>query len=439
MNENVLNLSFPGSQKHVSGTVQLTGSKSESNRALVMQALSGGKITIGNLSRADDTLTLDGILKAWRSDIRHQTPEIGDEVLDVSNLRSQISNPESTLDVGPAGTAMRFLTAYAALQPGATVLTGSQRMKERPIGILVEALRTLGAEITYVENEGFPPLLISGPLQQQTTKLSIQGNISSQYISALLLIAPALPRGLELHIKGQLTSKPYVEMTLAMLNEAGIDHIWQGETIVIKNQLFQSAEIQIEPDWSAASYWYAIAALASEADLVLPGLKPCSLQGDSHITEIMANFGITTQFNDGAAQLKKESKMLQRKVFDFKECPDLAQTVIVCCAALGHNATFTGLETLKIKETDRIKALQTELVKIGVHLIEKNMTYKLDCSGLNRLARPYINTYHDHRMAMAFAPLALMLPEISIEYPAVVNKSYPAFWEHLAGVGFKTG
>jgi 3-phosphoshikimate 1-carboxyvinyltransferase len=195
--------------------------------------------------------------------------------------------------------------------------------------------------------------------------------------------------------------------------------------------------INVEPDWSAASYWYAIAALSKEARLFLPGLNGYSLQGDSMITEIMANFGITSQFKDGGVYLMKEDKKLERKIFDFKECPDLAQTVIVCCAALGHDATFTGLETLKIKETDRVNALQTELAKIGVKLIEKNQTYKLDCSGLDLNKKIQIATYDDHRMAMAFAPLALVMPELEIEDHLVVEKSYPDFWKHLELAGFK--
>ncbi|HYK56034.1 MAG TPA: hypothetical protein VEV15_06110, partial [Flavisolibacter sp.] len=235
-----------------------------------------------------------------------------------------------------------------------------------------------------------------------------------------------------------LTSKPYVEMTLAMLSQAGIRYDWDEELnqIHIENQGFKPSTIAVEPDWSAASYWYALAALSEEAELFLPGLNGYSLQGDSKVTEIMANFGITSQFKDGGVYLKKEPKKLERKIFDFKDCPDLAQTVIVCCAALGHDATFTGLHTLKIKETDRIQALQTELEKIGVKLIEKNLTCKLDCSGLHFPEKISIHTYEDHRMAMAFAPLALRIDTVEIEDPQVVEKSYPHFWEDLKKVGF---
>ena len=305
-------------EKTISGKIQLTGSKSESNRALIMQALSNGQVTVENLSKAADTVTLDKILK------------------------SQFSGTESTLDVGPAGTAMRFLAAYAAIQTGEIILTGSARMKQRPIGILVDALRTLGAEISYVENIGFPPLRIHGPINQKTGSVTIKADISSQYISALLLIAPILPEGLQITFDGELTSKPYVDMTLAMLEQAGISCIWAENSVSIKSQNFNKSSITVEPDWSAASYWYAMVALSDAGELFLPGLNQYSLQGDSKITEIMANFGITSQFKDGGVYLKKEDKKLERKIFDFKECPDLAQTVIVCCAALGHDATFTG-------------------------------------------------------------------------------------------------
>jgi len=405
--------------KTVSGTVQLTGSKSECNRALIIEALSNGKVKVENMSDAADAVTLAGILKS--------------KVL--TSGKSEIENSKSEINVGPAGTAMRFLTAYLALQPDEVILTGSARMKQRPIGILVDALRKLGAHIDYEENEGFPPLRITGGFEQLTNQITIKGNISSQYITALLLIGSQLPLGLELHIEGDLTSKPYVEMTLAMLQQAGIQHQWSDNIISIAHQQFTETVLPVEPDWSAASYWYAIAALADEAELFLPGLTQYSLQGDSVITELMANFGITSQFKDGGVHLQKEVKPIFRKIFDLKECPDLAQTIIVVCAAVGHEATFTGLETLKIKETDRVKALQNELAKIGVKLIEKGQVYKLDCSEKFIPERIFINTYDDHRMAMAFAPLALLIPEVEIEDAIVVEKSYPAFWKDLEKVG----
>jgi len=420
------NIILTKKNKSVHGTVQLTGSKSECNRALVIEALSNGKVKIENISDAADTVTLCEVLS------------LKSEVVSQKNNDSRLSNQDFRLvNIGPAGTAMRFLTAYFAIGDQEVILTGSERMQQRPIGILVDALRELGATIDYVENEGFPPIKLKGGFTQLSNKVGIKGDISSQYITALLLIAARLPLGLELHIEGELTSRPYVEMTLAMLESAGIEHTWNDNAIYIASQEFAEASLHVEPDWSAASYWYAIAALANEAELFLPGLTKYSLQGDSVITEIMANFGITSQFKDGGVYLVKEEKPVIRKIFDLKSCPDLAQTVIVVCAALGHNATFTGLETLKIKETDRVKALQNELEKIGVKLIEKNQVYKLDCSGKFIPERVIVNTYDDHRMAMAFAPLALLIPEVEIEDAKVVEKSYPAFWKDLESVQFE--
>ena len=421
MSQNIL---LTKKDKVAKGEVHLTGSKSECNRALVIEALSGGRVRVENISDAADTVTLQKVLGLNLQPASHAQPV-------VQLVEDKIVN------IGPAGTAMRFLTAYYTLQNEEVVLTGSERMKQRPIGILVDALRKLGAEISYEENEGFPPIRIKGNIQQATDKISIKGNISSQYITALLLIAPKLPMGLEVHIEGDLTSRPYVEMTLGMLEQAGIKHDWKGNVISIPHQEFKETSLPVEPDWSAASYWYSIAALADEADLFLHGLTSYSLQGDSVITEIMANFGITSQFRDGGVHIKKEPKQIVRKEFDLKKCPDLAQTVVVLCAALNHEATFTGLETLKIKETDRIKGLQNELAKMGVKLIEDNESYTLDCSGKFIPERMFINTYDDHRMAMAFAPLALIVPELEVEDAQVVEKSYPAFWIDLEKVGFK--
>jgi 3-phosphoshikimate 1-carboxyvinyltransferase len=419
------NIILKRNNKLINGTVNLTGSKSECNRALIIEALSNGKVVVENISDAADAVLLAGILR------KSSEAVLADDNSELENYKSDI------VDIGPAGTAMRFLTAYYAIQQDEVILTGSKRMKERPIGILVDALRVLGANIDYEENDGYPPIKLKGGFKQQTNKISIKGNISSQYITALLLIASSLPEGLELHIEGDLTSRPYVEMTLAMLETAGVKHNWQGNVISIAKQDFATTTLSVEPDWSAASYWYAIAALADEAELFLTGLTAYSLQGDSVITEIMANFGITSQFKDGGVHLKKENKPISRREFDLKECPDLAQTVIVVCAALNHEASFTGLETLKIKETDRILALQTELGKMGVKLIEKDEVYTLDCSGKFIPDNIFINTYHDHRMAMAFAPLALILPKMEFENGPVVEKSYPAFWTDLEKQGFE--
>lgn len=418
------NIILTTKNKNINCTIQLTGSKSECNRALIIEALSQGKIQVENISDAADTVTLKRVLS------ESALVAASDAVVETDTSKFEVN-------IGPAGTAMRFLTAFFTLGGKEVVLTGSERMKQRPIGVLVDALQELGAEIEYMENDGFPPIKLKGGLQQRTSKISIKGNISSQYITALLLIAPRLPLGLTLHIEGELTSRPYVEMTLAMLSQTGIKHTWEGNVITIPHQDFAGTSIWVEPDWSAASYWYSIAALAEKAELFLPGLTSYSKQGDSVITEIMANFGITSQFKDGGVYLKKEAKAIQRKHFDLKSCPDLAQTVVVVCAALGHEATFTGLETLKIKETDRIKALQNELAKMGVKLIEDNETYTLDCSGKFIPEKMVIHTYEDHRMAMAFAPLALLIPQLEIEDAKVVEKSYPDFWNDLQKAGFE--
>ncbi|MGI4729270.1 MAG: 3-phosphoshikimate 1-carboxyvinyltransferase, partial [Janthinobacterium lividum] len=385
------NLILSKPDKIVNATIKLTGSKSECNRALVISALSDGKVKVENLSEAADTVTLQKVLGNFQQSAfsNQQTDARKELIADSLELTA-------TVNIGPAGTAMRFLTAFFTLQKQhQVILTGTERMKQRPIGVLVDALRSLGAEISYEDNDGFPPIKITGGFEQTTAEITIKGDISSQYITALLLIASQLPLGLNLHISGELTSRPYVEMTLSMLQQTGIQHQWNGNVISIQNQPFQPATLYVEPDWSAASYWYAITALCDESEIFLPGLTAYSLQGDSTITELMANFGITSQFKDGGVWLKKEPKAVVRKIFDFKTCPDLAQTVIVVCAALGHDASFTGLETLKIKETDRIKALQNELAKIGIELIEKGQVYKLNCAKRSIPEKVFINTYED--------------------------------------------
>lgn len=404
--------------KEINTHIQLSGSKSESNRALILRALSKKQVSIENLSNAADTK----VLADWL------------EYLHTGN-NENIETPQ-TIDVGPAGTAMRFLTAYLSLQPGKFLLTGSDRMKERPIKLLVDALRSMGAEMEYMGNEGYPPIQINGGFNQTQNTIKINGAISSQYISALLLIASTLPKGLTIKIEDTLTSAPYVEMTLEMLSIAGIRVHWTDNTIQIESQPFHESTLSIEPDWSAASYWYSIAALADKAFITLNGLAKYSLQGDSRITEIMANFGIETTFLAKGMEIATVAKAPRVKIFDFSDCPDLAQTVIVYCAAAGLNMKFVGLETLKIKETNRIQALQNELAKIGVRLLEGGLLYTLDTSDLHFPEKLTISTYHDHRMAMAFAPLALRVNELCIEDADVVNKSYPGFWKDLEKAGF---
>ncbi|WP_285055765.1 3-phosphoshikimate 1-carboxyvinyltransferase [Pedobacter ginsengisoli] len=412
MSKNAL-VSFTGN-KHISTEITLTGSKSECNRALIISSLSKGLVKVDNVSDAADTVTLNNIL----NNISHDSPH------------------QQTVDVGPAGTAMRFLTAYLSALPGKFFLTGTERMKQRPIGILAEALKAIGADLSYAQQEGYPPLLINGPLQQSTDTVKIKGDVSSQYLSALLMIAPMLQQGLTLQIEGELTSIPYVKMTLDMLEEAGISHSWNDNSITIKPQSFKPAVLAVEPDWSAASYWYSIAALAAEAQIDLPYLKSKSLQGDSRIREIMVAFGVGTSKTDKGIAITKTGQNFSDDILDLKDCPDLAQTIIVCAAALKKNLTFTGLETLKIKETDRILALQNELSKIGVMLTEDNLIYTLNCDKLNFPDRVSFKTYEDHRMAMAFAPLSLLINEVILEDMDVVEKSYPDFWKDLQKAGF---
>jgi len=417
MSKNAL-VSFKGT-KNINTEIQLTGSKSECNRALIISALSKKLVKVENLSNAADTVTLDGILNTLKED-------------------TEIPSQDSQLvDVGPAGTAMRFLSAYLSAKNGNFLLTGTERMKQRPIGILAEALKTLGADISYAESDGFPPLNITGPFNQKTAVVNIKGDVSSQYISALLMIAPTLPQGLTLEIEGELTSKPYVDMTLDMLAEVGIQHSWTGNSISIEPQPFTAGKLVVEPDWSAASYWYSIAALADEAEISLPALKEKSLQGDSQIQKIMKIFGIATSNTESGISISNLGLSLDTtQVLDLKTCPDLAQTIIVIAAALGKNMSFTGLETLKIKETDRIAALQNELAKIGVTLTEDHLVYTLNTDELHFPEKITIHTYEDHRMAMAFAPLALLINEVEIEDMQVVEKSYPYYWEDLKKAGF---
>lgn len=310
-------------------------------------------------------------------------------------------------------------------------------MQQRPIRLLVDALNELGAHIQYENQEGFPPLIIQGGMVQKTNRITIKGDISSQYISSLLLVAPALENGLHIEIEGELTSRPYVTMTLSILKECGIDSRFEGNEISIAPQEFQQSTVVVEPDWSAASYWYAIVALSKEGNLILPGLKPNSLQGDIAIVDIMAHFGVVSSFESDGLHIRKAASPSDQVLFDFKQCPDLAQTVVVVAAALKRDVAFTGLETLKIKETDRILALQTEIGKFGATLSEKEPgVYYLDTKQVADPGDLCFDTYEDHRMAMALAPLALVFDQIQIREPEVVEKSYPMFWTHLKAQGF---
>ena len=395
-------------QKSVfSGSVDyLPASKSISNRALILNALSGNKSTLHNLSDANDTQLM---LKL-------------------------VGSADKIIDVEDAGTTMRFLTAYFSATNQHKIVTGTHRMKERPIGILVDALRSLGADIEYLEKPGYPPLEIKQFSGQKTDTLRIRGDVSSQFISALMMVAPTLPQGLSLILEGKIGSRPYIEMTASMMKLFGVACDVLDKQVNIPPRPYQPTEFTVESDWSGSSYWYAFASLASKAELRLPRLFLDSLQGDSAIMKIMESLGIQTAMDGNLVSLSKTDRM-EKISWDFTHCPDLAQTVAVVCAAKGVEGNFTGLESLRIKETDRIAALQNELRKIGADLREEKDHWKLIPSK-KFPEKAFFNTYKDHRMAMAFAPLATIM-DVEIENPSVVRKSYPRFWDDMRRLGFE--
>ena len=393
----------------------ITGSKSETNRLLLLQALYPN-LTLENTSNSDDSEVMSKALQ---------------------NEQNKTLNPQ-IVDVHHAGTAMRFLTAFFAIQEGKEViLTGSNRMKERPIKILVEALQQLGAEISYGGQAGFPPLSIKGK-KLTCSKVSLPANVSSQYISALLLIAPKLENGLELTLEGEITSVPYIKMTLTLLNEIGVKTAFNKNTISVKplSLIPYPLTLTVESDWSSASYWYSIMALSEiGTEITLSSYKPNSLQGDSALVEIYSAFGVETIFENNSILLRKtHNPKLTTHNLQLNNCPDIAQTIAVTCFGLGLPCHLTGLHTLKIKETDRLEALKAELTKLGAHVTVTNDSLTLSQSE-NINPNISIKTYQDHRMAMAFAPLALKVP-IVIEEAEVVSKSYPTFWTDLKSAGF---
>ena len=398
------------------GRVVLPSSKSISNRALAISALAGGDGRVENVSDCDDTR----VMLAW------------------------LKVRPDTIDIGAAGTAMRFSTALLAVSEGTHVITGSERMKNRPIGVLVDALRQLGAQISYVEKEGFPPLRIEGNSQLRGGKVSLSGSVSSQYISALLMIGPMLKNGLILNLIDNIVSRPYIDMTLAVMRSYGAKAGWKDDhTIVVDPIPYQTGSYLVESDWSAASYWYEMVALSddAEAEIVLPGLFVKSLQGDSRGAEVFERLGVSTEHRGEEVVLRKNGMRVERLDVDFVEMPDLAQTFVVTCCLLGVPFHFTGLQSLKIKETDRIEALKKELAKLGFQIEDRNNSELLwdgirnkACISTDEIG---IDTYEDHRMAMAFAPVALKDGNIAINNPHVVSKSYPRYWEDLESLGFR--
>lgn len=392
--------------KTLKGTIKLEGSKSITNRVLIIKALCKEKFKIINASPSDDS----------------------------QFLKNALSSKSKEINIGAAGTAMRFLTAFFAIKPGMKLLTGIDRMKERPISDLVNGLRQLGADIKYAEKENYPPLVIKGKKINGGT-INLMGNKSSQFVSALLLISPKLKGGLVLKLKKPIVSMPYIEMTLEVMAHFGISYSWKNNIITIPEQNYRAKDFYVEADWSAASYFYEIAALSKNAEIKLMGLKEESLQGDFIIQHLMKPLGVSTSFIKNGILLKKSRVENKSFYFDFTSCPDLTQTVLITCAGLGIQTKVSGIEHLRIKETDRIKALQKELRKSGINLIKKEKIYFL--SGRINEQSSSINTYKDHRMAMAFAPLSLKMQSINIENPKVISKSYKGYWQALEKLGFK--
>lgn len=389
--------------------IQLPSSKSLCNRALIINALAHGSEPPQNLSNCDDTRVMIRALQQM----------------------------QPTIDIMAAGTAMRFLTAFLTVAPGTHLITGTERMKQRPIGILVDALRSLGAEIDYAENEGFPPLRITGK-KLDKENITLPGNVSSQYISALLMIAPTLQHGLTLTLEGKIVSRPYIDMTLQLMRDFGAQAEWIADNqLKVEATGYQPTPYYIESDWSAASYWYEICALTPDATVELPGLFEQSLQGDAAVAQIFSLLGVETSYSERMVTLHNTGKAVDKLEYDFVNQPDLAQTFVVTCCMKHIPFCFTGLESLKIKETDRIFALITEMKKLGYVVKEKdNSILYWDGERCPAQPHPAIDTYEDHRMAMAFAPASLILKSVCINHPQVVSKSYPNYWENLQEAGF---
>jgi 3-phosphoshikimate 1-carboxyvinyltransferase len=395
----------------INGSINLPSSKSISNRALIINALNYSPYPLLNLSDSDDTVVLSAAL----------------------------NSNSNKFDIGHAGTAMRFLTAFLSKIVGEWEVTGSERMQQRPISILVDALNSLGAQIQYLKNEGFPPLKILGSHLTGKT-IELDGSVSSQYISALLLIAPTIENGLTLNLTGEITSRSYINLTLELMAKFGIQYKWEENEITVPEQNYIARDFTIEADWSGASYWYEILSLCKTGKILLENLQLESLQGDANIAGWFEQFGVlSTQKLNGVLLSKKENITPEKLEIDFIENPDVAQTMACLCVAKRIPFNFSGLKTLKIKETDRISALQKELAKFGATLTEPEsgeLAWDGKIDSENCIENPEIETYHDHRMALAFTPMALAGYHIQINDPMVVTKSYPGFWDDLKKVGF---
>jgi 3-phosphoshikimate 1-carboxyvinyltransferase len=393
----------------IKAAITLPTSKSISNRLLIIQALAKRHFQLFNLSDSDDTQVM---LEAFKS-------------------------VDSEINIGHAGTSMRFLTAYYAATGQNKIITGSGRMKNRPIHELVNALNQLGADIKYAEKTGFPPVVTSGKILTGNN-LEINGSISSQFITALLLVAPTLPQGLTIHITGTLISSSYVSLTLGLMENFGIKSLWKDNMIHIEPQEYRGKDMTVEADWSGASYWYEIAALSDNAELKIHGLSEKSLQGDAAVTKIFEKIGITTEFSDNVAFIKKGKTNSSFFEFNFIDNPDLVQTLVVTLCLLDIPFRISGADTLRIKETDRIAALQNEMNKLGYTIQEPQKgTLTWDGNKSEPNNQISIETYKDHRMALAFAPAALKIKNIHILDAGVVSKSYPNYWNDLGKAGFE--
>ncbi len=390
-------------------TITLPPSKSISNRVLILNALSCSPYPIENLSDCEDTQVL---IDAFNSD---------------SNV----------FDVKGAGTAMRFLTAFLAEMEGEWIIRGNNRMHERPIYPLVNTLIALGAEIEYLEKEGYPPLKIKGK-HLGGGEVYLSGNMSSQFVSALLMIAPKMDNGLIIHLENEVISKPYIHLTLGLMEKYGVKAKWEGKDITVKHQEYVPTPIKVEADWSAASYWYSIASLIPEAEVTLLGLNRNSLQGDSNLVNLFPDLGVSTEFIPDGVIIRKTKKSAKKFFHDFVNEPDLAQTFVVACCLLNVPFLFSGVQSLKIKETDRINALKTELLKLGYVLKDDNEYRMLEWDKERCFPQKnaVIETYNDHRMAMSFAPACIPFESVIIDNPGVVAKSYPKFWDDLKKAGF---
>lgn len=399
--------------KAVTRTIHIPSSKSISNRMLIIRSLAGSGATLHNLSDSDDTKI----------------------------LRKALDIESDVKDVGHAGTAMRFLTAYLSTQTGEVILTGSERMKQRPVGPLVDALKQVGAHIEYLEKKGCPPLKIKGG-GLLGGNIEIEAGISSQFISALMMIAPLLAGGLTIELKGRVVSSSYIEMTQSLMNSCGAGASFDGRTIAVPQGAYSMGNLTVESDWSGASYWFQVAALLPGSEIILSNLSRNSLQGDAALVQIFEPLGVQSGFNEEGLQLRSSKQELpDHFTYDFTTCPDLVQTCAVTLCALEIPFHFTGTRTLRVKETDRIAALGKELGKLGFVLQDdpSGEWMAWDGSRCEQEQDPVIETYHDHRMAMAFAPLAIRLGKIVIDEPMVVTKSYPGYWDDLEKAGFGIG